>query len=106
MEDRRESRFTKVIFAQVDLRLGQILLSGGMEQHVGFLQVAFDAESVAVHDAETVVRLAVALRRTAGSRITYQPSRIPKPFAGENVRDTSAAPASGLARTTNAPLRN
>lgn len=51
-----------MVFAKVDLRLGRVLLGGGVEEHDRLLQVALDAKPVAVHDAKAVGRLAVALQ--------------------------------------------
>lgn len=50
-----------MVLAKVDLRLGEIGLSGAVEVQVGLLDVALHAETVAVHDAEAVIGLAVAL---------------------------------------------
>lgn len=50
-----------MVFSEVDLCLCKILLGRGEKQEVRLLEVALDAEAVAVHDAEAVVRLTVAL---------------------------------------------
>jgi hypothetical protein len=57
-----------VNFGQIDLSLGQGLARGVCEVHEGFLDVLLDAETVAVHDAEAVVSLALALFREQGSQ--------------------------------------
>lgn len=54
-------RRTEMVFSKVNLSFGEILLRSRVEVKIGFLEIAFDAKSVAVHNPETVVRLSISL---------------------------------------------
>lgn len=51
--------------AQVDLSLSKVGLSCPVEVQVGLLDVAFNAKTIAIHDTEAVVGLAIALSDAA-----------------------------------------
>ena len=51
-----------MVLAEIYLSLSEVLLGSSEEEEVRLLEVALDAETVAVHDSEPIVGLAVALQ--------------------------------------------